>query len=107
LLVVSEMASVAELAPDVVGLNTTVTVQLAEAARLAPHVLDEMLKLPGFVPVKATFLIVIEEVVPFFKVAVCGALVAPTITVPYARLDGLRVTVPPPVPVPVPESATV
>lgn len=82
LLEVSETVNVAESAPDVVGLNTTVTVQLAAAARLAPQVLDEMLKFPGFVPVNATFLIVIEDALPFFKVAVCGVLVEPTITVP-------------------------
>jgi hypothetical protein len=79
---VSEMVSVALRAPDVVGLNATVTVQLAEAPRLAPQVLDEMLKSPGFVPVMATLLIVIEELPPFFSVVVCVALEEPTFTVP-------------------------
>ena len=82
LLAVSETVRVAARAPDVVGLNTTVTVQLAEAARLAPHVWAEILKSPEFVPVMATLLIVIEDVPPFCNVVVCDALDEPTLTVP-------------------------
>ncbi len=82
LLVVSEMVRVAERAPVVPGLNTTVTVQLAEAARLAPQVLDEMLKSPELAPVNPMLLIVMEVALPFFNVAVCGALEEPTRTVP-------------------------
>jgi hypothetical protein len=106
LLVVSETVSVAELAPVVVGLNTAVIVQLAEAARLAPQVLDEILKSLAFVPAMVTLLIVIAAALPLVKVAVCGALDDPTVTDPYAKLVGLNVTVPP-APVAVPESATV
>lgn len=102
----SETVSVAERAPVVVGLNTTVTVQLADAARVAPQVLDGMLKSPVLGPVKAIFLIVIELALPFLRVAVCGALDVPTLRDPKAMLAGLKVTVPVPVPVPVPESAT-
>lgn len=79
---VSETVRVAARAPDAVGLNTTVTVQLAEVARLAPQVFDEMLKSPEFVPVTDTLLIVIDAEPPFFKVVVCDALVEPTLTVP-------------------------
>ena len=103
---VSETVRVAARAPDVVGLNATVTVQLADAARLAPQVLAEMVKSPEFVPVMDTLLIVIEVVPPFFRVAVCDALVEPTVTVPYARLVGLNVTAPV-VLAPVPERETV
>ena len=75
-------SSVAARAPDAVGLNTTVTVQQADAARLAPQVLAEILKSPEFVPVTDTLLIVIEVVPPFFNVVVCDVLVEPTVTVP-------------------------
>jgi len=66
----------------VVGLNTTVTVQVADAARLAPQVLEEMLKSPEFVPVMDTLLIVIDVLPPFVSVVVCDVLVEPTVTVP-------------------------
>jgi hypothetical protein len=79
---VSEMVKVAVRAPVVVGLNSTVTVQLADAARLALQVLAEMLKSPAFVPVMDTLFIVMEDAPPFFKVVDCGALVVPTFTVP-------------------------
>ena len=72
------MDSVAERAPVALGLNTTVTVQLADAARVAPQVLDEMLKSLVLAPVKPMLLIVIEFALPFFNVAVCGALEEPT-----------------------------
>ena len=79
---VSEKFKAAVRAPDVVGLKTTVTVQLAEAARLPPQVLAEMLKSPAFAPVKPMLLIVIEAVLPFLKVAVCDPLDEPTGTDP-------------------------
>lgn len=75
------MVSVAVRAPDVVGLNKSVTVQLAEAARLTPHVFAEILKSPGFVPLMATLFMVIDVVPPFFSVAVCDALDVPIFTV--------------------------
>ena len=79
---VSVTVRVAERAPDAVGLKATVTEQVADAARLAPQVLDEMLKSPEFVPVMDTLLIVIEVLPPFVSVVVCDALVEPTVTVP-------------------------
>jgi len=66
----------------VVGLNATVTEQVADAARLAPQVLEEMLKSPEFAPVIDTLLIVIEVLPPLVSVVVCDALVEPTVTVP-------------------------
>ena len=65
-----------------VGLNATVTEQVADAARLAPQVLEEMLKSPEFAPVIDTLLIVIEVLPPLVSVVVCDALVEPTVTVP-------------------------
>ena len=79
---VSAKLSVAVRVPAAVGLNTMVAVQLADAARLVLHVLLEMVKSAAFVPEIVTALIVFAVVVPFFRVAVCDALLAPTITVP-------------------------
>jgi len=79
---VSETVRVALREPDVVGLNTTVTAQLADAARLAPQVMAEILKSPKFVPVTATLLMAIDVEPPFFNVVVCDVLEEPTVTVP-------------------------
>ena len=87
-------------------MKATETLQLADAPRLDPQVLLEITKSPGFVPVTATLLIVIEELVPLLRVAVCVELVEPTFTVPYERETGLMLTVPLEL-VPRPESATV
>ena len=102
----SETVSVPALEPFAVGLNATEIVQLAAAARLLPHVLLEITKSPAFVPVTVTPLIVIELAEPFFKVAVCDAVVEPTFIEPNEREVGLIVTVPL-VPVPVPDNDTV
>jgi hypothetical protein len=82
LLAVSVTFKVAARAPDAVGLNTVVIVQLADAARLAPQVFVEIVKSPGFVPLMATLLMVIDAVPTFFSVVVCDALEDPTFTVP-------------------------
>jgi len=79
---VSATLNVAVRVPETVGLNTTVMMQLAEAARLDPHVLVEMLKSPGFAPPIAMLLIVIVALPVFFSVAVCDALEDPTFTLP-------------------------
>jgi len=67
---VSAKFNAAVRAPDAVGLKTMVTVQLAEAARLAPHVCAEMLKSPAFVPEMDTLLMVMDVVPRFFSVVV-------------------------------------
>jgi hypothetical protein len=51
-------------------LNSTLAVQLADAARLVPHVLLLITKSPGLVPPSATLLMVMEDEVPFLRVAV-------------------------------------
>jgi hypothetical protein len=94
LLAVSETDSVAALAPLAVGLNATETVQLADAARLVPQVLLEMLKSPGLVPPSVTLLMVTDELVLFVSVAVCDALVDPTLTDPNERDVELKATDP-------------
>jgi hypothetical protein len=94
LLEVSETDSVAALAPLVLGLNVTETVQLADAARLVPQVLLEMLKSPGVVPPSVTLFIVTDELVLFFSVAVCEALVDPTFSDPNESDVELKATDP-------------
>ena len=103
---VSETVRVAARVPVVLGLNATDTLQLADAARLDPQVLLVIVKSPGLVPVTATLLMVIDEVVPFFRVAVCAVLVEPTLTVPNEKDVGLMLTEAV-LPVAVPERATV
>ena len=61
---------VAVRVPVTVGLKTTLAEQLAEAPRLVPQVLLLMAKSPGFAPLIATLLIVIDEEVLFVRVAV-------------------------------------
>lgn len=104
----SVKVSVAERVPDAVGLNSTLAVHEAEAARLVLQVLLARMKSPALVPERATLFTEIEALVPLLKVAVCVPVVEPTATAPKERLDGVAVTLPPPllVPVPVPESAT-
>lgn len=92
--------------PLAVGLKTTLAEQLAEAARLVPHVLLVTAKSPVLVPPMATLLIVIEKLVPLFRVAVWAELVEPTAVAGNPIAVGDTVTLPPDV-LPVPESATV
>ena len=94
LLAESVIVSVAERVPVAVGLNSRDTPQLAEAPRLEPQALAEMTKSPGFVPVSAMLLMVIEELVPLVSVEDCAALVEPTLTDPNERLAGLTLTLP-------------
>jgi hypothetical protein len=99
----SAKLSVAVRVPDTDGLNTTLTVQLAAAARLEPQVLLEMAKSPGFEPPIVIPLMVMEDVVPLLNVAVWDALVDPTAVFGKPMLVGETVTLPdeavPPVPV--------
>ncbi len=86
--------NVAVRVPVAVGLNTTDAVQFPDAARLVPHVLLEMLKSPAFVPPIATFEIVTDALVPFDSVAVCDALLLPTVVEANVSVVGLAVTLP-------------
>jgi hypothetical protein len=92
--------------PATVGLNTTDAEHVAEAARLVPHDLLEMLKSAGFVPVIATLLMLMEVVVPLDRVADFALLLEPRLMLPYERLVGLTDTVPD-AGAPYPVSATV
>ena len=107
LLAESAIVSVADRVPVVVGLNSTDTPQLAEAATLEPQALAEMTKSPGFVPVSETLLMVIDELVPLVSVEDCAALIEPTFTDPNERLVGLMLTLPLVPPGAYPERATV
>jgi len=80
--------SVAARAPAVVGAKTTLTVQLAEAARLAPQVLLKIAKSPGLAPVKAMLPIVIDDVPLLARVTTFCAPRPPTATETQLRVAG-------------------
>jgi hypothetical protein len=103
----SEIERTAERVPAVVGLNSTDTPQLAEAATLEPQAFAKIIKSPGLAPASETPLMVIDELVPFVSVEDCAALVEPTFTDPNERDVGLTVTLPLVPPGAKPESATV
>lgn len=103
----SETVSVADRDPEVLGLNATEMLQLAEAPRLDPQLLLVIRKSPGSAPETEIPLIVIEEPVPLLNVAVCAPLVEPTLTDPKERELGPIVTEPLDPPEPSPVSATV
>lgn len=97
------MVHVALSEPVVPGLKTMAAVQLAEAPRLEPQVVEEMEKSAALVPVIEPVLRVAELEVELVIVMVCDALLEPLLTVPKLRLVGVALTVPelePPVPVP-------
>jgi len=94
LVALSVNASVAVRVPVALGLNAMLAVQLPEAARLVPQVLLEIAKSVALAPVIATLLMVIEVVSPLDSVAVCVALVDPTVVLAKVRLVGLAETVP-------------
>src|SRR5262249_39356094 len=86
--------------PTAVGVNFTLWMQLAPAARLCPQ-LPALLKSPLIV------MLVIDNAVVllFVRVTFCAELVIPTVTEPKFRLVGETVT--PPLPAPVPLRLTV
>lgn len=98
---------VAVRVPLAVGLKTTLAEQLAFVVRLVPQVLLLMAKSPAFVPPIATLLIVMVELVPLVRVAVCAPLVDPTAVAGKPSDVGETVTPPLVVLPPVPERATV
>src|SRR6202035_1155486 len=85
----------------VVGLNVTLTVQLAAAASELPHVFAVFGKSPASAPVTAILVIVIAVVPTFFSVTVLTELVSPTANVPKLTDVGLSSAA-----VPVPLSGT-
>lgn len=110
LLAASVNCSVAARVPARVGAKRMVAVQLAEAARLAPHVLAEMRKSPGFAPEMAMLPMVIAVEPLLLRVTDFGPPLFPTATLFQLRVAGLTDALPPPVEllaVPRPESATV
>lgn len=100
----STMVHVAERAPEAVGLKTRFSVQLAEAARIEPQVVEETAKSPAFVPEMAAPLRVTEPDVLFVREMDCALLVPPMLMLPKDKLDGNAVTLPEATPRP--ESAT-
>lgn len=103
---VSVKANVAVRVPIAVGLKRIAAVQPAEAARLVPQVLPEMLKSPLSVPEIAMLLMLIDPVPLLVRVAGFVPPLPPITTLPQDRLDGLTVA-PALEDAPVPERGTV
>jgi len=103
LLAVSVKVRLATRVPAASGLNTTLTEQLAETARLVPQVLLEIVKSAEFVPVTEMLLSEMEAPLSFFKEVDNAALLEPTFTAPNERADGVALAPD----VPVPDSVTV
>lgn len=99
------MFQAAESTPGVVGSNTMLALQLAEAASVDPHVVEATAKLLAVAPVMPGELRVTRPEVPFETEMVWDPLVAPSFTLPKGRLPGDTVTVPEPA-IPVPDRAT-
>jgi hypothetical protein len=74
------------------GVNVTLTLHEAPAARLAPHVFDEIAKsvaaTGGAVATIAMFVMASAVELLFVNMIVCGAVVAPTSCVPKSTLVG-------------------
>ena len=88
----SVMLMAAERAPVAAGVNATLIVHDAPAARLLPHVVEVSAKSPAFVPVIAMALIVNDPVPVLLSVADKAPLVVPTIWVPNPMEAGDRLT---------------
>jgi hypothetical protein len=101
LVLLEVMLHVALSAAVVEGLKTMAAVQLADAARLEPQVVEEMAKSAAFVPEIVGALRATAAEVPFVTVMDCGELVDPWTMLPKERLVG---DAPTPVPRPVRET---
>lgn len=99
LLALSVTFNVPVRVPVAVGVNTTLIVQLAFAARLVVHVVAETLKSP----VVVTAILLSATVCLFDRVNTFAALVVPTVCAAYALLAGPSVTGT----IPVPDKGTV
>ncbi|HEX5235718.1 MAG TPA: hypothetical protein VFW25_10355 [Silvibacterium sp.] len=94
------MIQVAEKDAAVAGLKAMVAVQLADAARLDPQVLDVTAKALAPDPEIPPAPSVTALDVVFATVMICEALVDPVVMLPKAKLDGDAPTLPARVPMP-------
>lgn len=81
--------SVAWRNPAADGVKVTVTLQLEDAARIAPQVLLEIRKSPAFVPEMAILLIAIVEVPRLVNMMELGVPEDPRATLCHTRLFGV------------------
>ena len=88
------MLQFAESAPEAVGLKVMLAVQLAEAARVDPQLVEETVKSLAFVPETPALLRLTELVVLLVTVMVCALLAEPFATVPKFKVAGETVTLP-------------
>lgn len=93
-------------APAAVGSKRTLAVQLADAARVDPQLVEEMAKSPELAPEMTEALMVTELEVLLVTVMICDALLEPRLTLPKFRLVGDAATVPEEPPAPSPERET-
>src|SRR5512142_1852956 len=91
--------------PAALGLNNTLILQLAPAARLVVQLSFDRIKSPALVPPSPPPVIVNVAVPELVSVSTCGALVAPTAWLPNSIDEGLKVS--PAAAVPVPDRLTV
>jgi hypothetical protein len=87
---VSTTVSVAVAFPVADGLKDTPMEHDAPASSVEPHVLLPITNIDAFVPVVLIELMGRAALPLFFKVNVCGVLVAPTFTLPKETLVGDR-----------------
>ena len=101
-----ETVQAAARAPEVVGVKRMFVVQLADAGKLDPQVVEEMAKSPAFAPEMDEALRVTELVVLLVTVTLCVPLEEPTAMLPNDRLEGDAVTLPEEPPEPRPDTVT-
>ena len=97
---------VAVCAPAAEGVNTMLTVQVADPARFAPQLLAEIANSAEFAPPMLTPLIESAALPWFCSVTVCAGLLEPTFIVPKLSVAGVAVAVIAAT-VPMPDSGTV
>ncbi len=84
----STKASVALRVPFALGLKTMLALQLVEADRLAPHVVDKTAKSAAFTPAIVMLLMEIEVLPASVSETTCAALLDPTVVLVNERLPG-------------------
>lgn len=101
-LLLSVMPQEAVSVPTMVGVKMIEAVQLADAARVEPQVVDVTAKSPALAPVMDAALRATAPVVLLVMVMDCEALLDPSVMLPKFKAPGAAVTLP----VPSPKSET-
>jgi hypothetical protein len=88
------MFHAADALPEALGAKLTLAVQVADAARLEPQVVELIANSAALAPERDCGLRVTAPEVVFDTVMVCAALVDPVLTLPKDRVPGAAVTLP-------------